>query len=623
LEKLRRENQELRMRNQGSSVNSENTRIETTSPSARREPGTFPVESPANSDASSNHYQDLVKSVRNVVVEPSRQPQFLGQSSGITLARLVLAAIRVEALPSSPLFSEQRSYDPSSSAPAAEASLPPRHAADHLVDVYFQYRTPHMPIMERSQVEEAIESAYLFTNENQPSERAIEKDIFTTYMIFAIALCDISNPGGGGRPIQSEGCFRSAIGWIEKVITYSKSDLDTLRAILLLAQFVASCPARGSLWHLVGIALRLCVDIGLHSESEEQSLGLDPQVLHERRRLWYSTYHFDRFLCVTLGRPLGITDESTSVPLPDPWRGSHPSPGHEPNAFDIHNLQSHNHLFTLAKLESEIKHVLHSQAWTPTIAYPRIDYSVWIKDFQPRLQDWYRTIPPPSKADPSSIFAYQPYWDYIYNCAILLLYRPSSIDATTEESYLFFEASCNLIASIKTLQREGRVGVLWKSVHHLFMAGLGIIYALWQSPEIRGRFPVGKSISTLQSCASTLSAITEGFPGATGCRDAFDTLSSATVDWLVSHNDSNTHDDRREFEKQMGDLLQQLQPPREGTTTANENSSNMSALLSTENFAFSEMLSTAAQWPEFEDMNFTDIASGSMIGPGANSSYTF
>ena len=601
VENLTRENQELRTRNQAISVTGESP----------------------TSDGSSSHFQDLVKSVRNVVVEPSRQPRFLGQSSGLTLARLVMAAIRVDTLPA-PLFSEQRSYEPSSSVLAAEASLPPRHAADHLVEVYFQYRTPHLPILERTQVEEALESAYLSTSGHQPANRLVENDMFTAYMIFAIALCDVPNPSGG-RPSQSEGCFRSAIGWIEKVITLSKSDIETLRAILLLAQFVALCPSHGSLWHLAGTALRLCIDIGLHWEAEEQSLNMETGLLNERRRLWYSTYQFDRVLCITLGRPFGIIDESTRVPLPNPWTASGRPFGHEPNDFDIHNQRAHNHLFSMSKLESEIRHVLHSQANAPNIAYPRPNYSAWVQDIQPRLQEWYTTIPQASKAHPSSIFASQAYWDAIYNNSILLLYRPHSVlqHASKEALFVSFEASCKLIGSIKILQREGKIDVLWTTVHHLFMAGLGVIYGLWYSKEIRDQKPVGSSISTLQSCASTLSALSESFPGATGCRDAFDTLSSATVDWLVTNDAEEIRQNRLEFEKQVEDLLQQLQPSSRG---GNDNGANdMSTMLSTDNFAFGEMLSSAAQWPSFNDVDFGAVGSepATMATGFSAGSYTF
>jgi Fungal specific transcription factor domain len=575
------------------------------------------------SNGTSNHLQNLVSSVRDVVVEPSKQPRFLGQSSGITLARMVMASIRMDALPATPAASSQSSIQKVSSvspAAATEASLPPRHAANHLVDVYFQYRTPHLPIIERSQVEKAVESAYAAMNNNKTSDRMPEKDIFTTYMVLAIALCNVPNPAGGtSRPLQSEGCFRSAIGWIEKIITYSKSATETLRAVLLLAQFVSMCPWRGSLWHLTGIALRLCVDMGLHWETDEQALSQEPEMIYDRRRLWHSAYQFDRVLGITLGRPFGIMDENVRVPLPNPWAVSRRPFSPESNDFDTHHQRAHNHLFSLAKLESEIKHVQHSQSCPPKVAYPKPNYVLWLQDIQPRLQEWCSTVPNPDKAHPSSIFASQAYWDGIYNNAILLLHRPSSSmqQLPSEALSICYDASCKLIASIKILQREGRLDVLWKAVHDLFMAGLTVIYCVWQSSSVRSQHPVSEIIATLQSCASLLSAMSENFSGAIGCRDAFDTLSAATVNWLVTNDEQETIRNRVLFEKQVGDLLGHLQPS--GMGMVNDNGTNdMSTMLSSENFAFGEMLNSAAQWPDFQDINFDDMGFDAMTGTTAN-----
>lgn len=603
IERLNRENRELKARAQSSSINGEITTPREVLSGTSVCLGDAPAESPAVSDTSSSHVQDLVKSVKDIVIEPSRHPRFLGQGGGITLARMVISAIRIDALPS-PLHTEPRtsSYDFSAASLAAEASLPPRHAADHLVEVYFQYHTPHLPVIDRSRVADALESAYQAINDPQVSTRPVERDIFVSFMILAIALCDVSSPSGV-RPSQSEGCFRSAMSWYEKAVVGSKSDTETLRTILLLAQFIELCPSRGSLWHLTGIALRLCIDIGLHWESEEHVTNIDPAVLYDRRRLWYCTYQFDRILCITLGRPFGIIDESTRVPLPNPWavyRGSSESTLTE---LDIHSQRAHNHMFILSKLQSEIKHVQHSQTWTPKMAYPRANYEIWVEDIRPRLEEWYATIPQTSKAHPSSIFAYQVYWDYIYNNAILLLYRPTTAtpQACPEAQVISFRASCRLIESIKTLQREGRIDVLWKSSHDLFMAGLGVIYSLWQSRQVREQSSMSTSISILQSCASTLSALAESFPGVAGCRNAFDTLSSATVDWLVDENAVELQSGRQRFEKQAESLLQQLQPSR----GIDENDyMDPSAILAADGFSFSEMLSSAAQWPDLEDSTF-------------------
>ena len=569
------------------------------------------------SSTESNHVQDLIKSVRNVIVEPSKQPRFLGPSSGMTLARMVMASIKVDALtqPTSTvdqLFHGQSSSDmPVTSALAAEASLPPRHAADHLVEVYFQYRTPHLPIIRETRVKNAVDNAYTCVSTMQPLDRQVEQDIFTTYMVFAIALCNLPSPTGGtGRPLQSEGCFHSAINWVENVITYSQSDLETLRAVLLLAQFVSMCPWRGSLWHLSGMALRLCVDMGLHWESEEQVSNQDEDLLYERRRLWYSAYYFDHVLGVTLGRPFGITDESTRVPLPNPWAASGLSFGElEIKDFENVHQRAHNHLFKIVQLESEIKHVQQSQLWPSRMAYPRPNYKLWAKDIQPRLQEWHDTIPNVAAVHPSTIFARVAYWDAMYNNAILLLYRPSSLTQhlPSDTFSTSFDASCRLISSIKLLQREGRLDVLWKAVYDLFMAGLTIIYCVWESASIRSQHPTSKIVTTLQSCLSTLSAMSANFTGASEARDAFDTLSTATTDWLLTGSLEETGRNRASFERQFGDLLDTLQPSRSRTGPLDRRDGvDLSTMLSADTFAFGEMLSSAAQWPDLGDVGFYD-----------------
>lgn len=603
---LTREVQDLRERTRGSSAtDGEGATVATASHSAHGT-DTLQAESQSAPDESSPLLQELVTRVKNVVVEPSQQPRFLGQSSGISFAKMVMAAIHVDDL-SLPLVPEPPPFLEGPLAGPARASLPPRLVADHLADVYFQYRTPHLPILDRSQVGKAIDGAYRSLGGSQVSVEIPERDMFTTYMVFAIALVDVPHTSGG-RPSQSEGCFRSALGWVEKILTYSKSDLETLRIVLLLAQFVALSPSRGSLWHLTGFALRLCIDIGLHWETELQCLNMDPALLDDRRRLWHSTYHFDRLLCITLGRPFGILDESTRIQLPNPWKKFGPGLGRQqPSDFDIHTQRAHNHMFTLARLESEIKHVQHSQDWALKLAYPRPNWAAWLKDVQPRLQEWYAMVPEPSNAHPSSIFAFQAYWEVIYHNAILLLHRPHSgtWHQSTEELFICFEASTKVIAGLKVLQREGRVEMLWKSVHHLFMAGLGVIYGLWHSKEVRDQNPVGTCISTLLSCASTLSAMSETFQGAAGCRNAFDTLSSATIDWLVTRDIEEVQHTRLEFENQVKELMNQLQISHEDTTrNVRHRADNMSAMLSTDNFDLSELLNTAAQWPDLGEFNF-------------------
>ncbi|TQS31973.1 hypothetical protein Golomagni_07725, partial [Golovinomyces magnicellulatus] len=356
VESLQQQVQELQSRAQHGAVSRGSVASPPTVVSAGDETRRTTTADSQTSDEGSVRFHDLVKSVKNVATEPSRQPRFLGQSSGLTLARLVMGAIRVEALPLRLLTNDHQldGFVPPTTVPAPEASLPPRHVASHLIELYFQYRTPHLPIIGRSQVKQCFERAYESLNISEPLTQEAEKAMFTTYMILAIALCDLPSPSGA-RAGQSEGCFRSASSHLERINTQSETDIETLRTVLLLAQFVSLCPRCGSVWHLGGIALRLCIDTGLHWETEEQILNMDPYELQDRRCMWYATYQLDRSLSITLGRPFGIIDESTRVQLPDPWALFDRSPVSQSKATDIRHQLAHNHLFKITKLESEIR----------------------------------------------------------------------------------------------------------------------------------------------------------------------------------------------------------------------------------------------------------------------------
>lgn len=143
---------------------------------------------------------------------------------------------------------------------------------------------------------------------------------------------------------------------------------------------------------------------------------------------------------------------------------------------------------------------------------------------------------------------------------MLLFYRPDP-DAQylpAEGFTIVDDAACKAISAIKILQREGWLDILWRSVHQLFMAGLTVIYCIWRWKESGNRSSVGSSISTLQTCASTLSAMSKTSRGGARCRDIFDSLSSVTVDWLFSSDGHGSRRDRVEFDKQVEEMLMGL-----------------------------------------------------------------
>lgn len=76
-----------------------------------------------------------------------------------------------------------------------------------------------------------------------------------------------------------------------------------------------TCSAFLGVWFLVGLASRICVDHGLHHETEHSTVSLSPLELDTRRRLFHIVYSLDRLLGNALGRPPSIPDEYIDVPV--------------------------------------------------------------------------------------------------------------------------------------------------------------------------------------------------------------------------------------------------------------------------------------------------------------------
>jgi hypothetical protein len=73
----------------------------------------------------------------------------------------------------------------------------------------------------------------------------------------------------------------------------SRHYADSLRSLLLLIAFSLLHPGAGSTWHLLGLAIRLCITAGFHKEPTSQT-GLPSEEIEEARWLFWSVYVLDR-----------------------------------------------------------------------------------------------------------------------------------------------------------------------------------------------------------------------------------------------------------------------------------------------------------------------------------------
>lgn len=591
-------------------------------------PGTSPGGvSNAEQQECNSDPRDLVRSIGLVALESTSEPRFMGTSSGLSFAKMVMGAVKYDQGAPLPTIGERRPLQHAAASPSITSSLPPRHVAAHIVNIYFQHRTPHFAILERHQVDQAVDNVYsnYFSQSHESRQHMIvHKDLFTTYMVLAIGLCGIAQ-GENSRPLQSEGCFNSAMKSLDAISVYPRSGLDTLTAILLLCQYITLCPSKGSLWQLSGTALRLCIEMGLHWETEPV-LKMDPTILNERRRLFWASYNFDRALVIPLGRPFGIVDQSANTAFPDPWLYStdsqEPQDVNDTHEMDGNHKCASNHVTALYKLQSEIKHVLYHVMKGASLAFPQPDYNLWIRDIRPRLERWKATVPPLQKSHPQSIFACQHWWDSMYSSTLLLLYRPNPLIPCLTPSSLdiCYEVSCHMITSIKMLHREHRIDIPWIWVHQLMLAGLTMVYCVWHSDAVLNRISFQDLMDTTQRCSSVLAALAERFPGAAGCRDAFEMLSVTTLKWFVAKDSGVIRQGESSFSK----FLQTIQQQADSSASVYAGVPNCQDdehlfFLPEDPLEFGESLASAAQWPSLHGEY--DSALGSMfdIFPDFNS----
>lgn len=281
---------------------------------------------------------------------------------------------------------------------------------------------------------------------------------------------------------------------------------------------------------------------GPEPETKERRASRDSQLRERgrrlyirdmRRRLWWCTYSFDRLVSTCVGRPFGISDQVITTEFPSLLDDQNITPTGflEPPIDAVEPSYKHvaYHYFKLRLLQSEIIQVLqynqtqvarvHGQNMTNSDIHTRLpspflvkfdSFRSWRIDIDRRLYQWKNSAPTREETGVafSTEFLELNYWQ-----AIIMLYRQSlSVPAMFEGEYntsmevnsptafqaelrededriylKVAEAGQKILRIYRQLHLSGLVSYTYLSTHHLFMAGISYLYAIWHSPIVRSR----------------------------------------------------------------------------------------------------------------------------------------
>ncbi|KAF4462957.1 C6 transcription factor [Fusarium albosuccineum] len=92
------------------------------------------------------------------------------------------------------------------------------------------------------------------------------------------------------------------------------SSMTSVQVCLLQGLYLPSTGRRDAGYNLLGLALRMSINMGLHKLIRSSSLRA--HVCELRNRLWWSVYIAERLYSIDMGRPLSINDTEITAPYP-------------------------------------------------------------------------------------------------------------------------------------------------------------------------------------------------------------------------------------------------------------------------------------------------------------------
>ncbi|EMD00468.1 hypothetical protein BAUCODRAFT_144135 [Baudoinia panamericana UAMH 10762] len=574
--------------------------------------------------------------MKNAGVTTAKKARQSLHTSGIPFSKVVYAAVKssVTSTPSSETVKAKVSkHLPSSTASGGggsdsffglnvrphvdPASFPDQSEATELVKLYFEYSNPQIPILHRGEFMSLMERVYATTPEKRKS-----RELYLLNIVFAVGSGIIMDAGDDertvtavhetksadtppdakrqrviGRRIQPEEYHAAAIEHLDSFLSTPSMEtalggLEELQAVLLLASLALLRPIAPGLWYIVGVAVRLAIDLGIHSEEPDAELettayaGLDvkkgrKQYLRDlRRRLWWSTYAFDRLVSTCVGRPFGINDQVITTPFPS-LQGdeSITANGFTQAPSDLvlpaYKLVAH-HYFRLRLLQSEILQVQQERMaeYTRSLSAGRCSsfmpnelpspylsrfesFQEWRLDVDRRLWEWQASAP--QQADIGVAFT-PLYFELNYYQAVILLYKQSlsipealagelspstgevqspsaaSLEAKEDEEMVFMkvaQAGQMVLKIYRSLNRLKLVNYTFLATHHIFMSGTSFLYAIWQSPTVRQQLNLDDVDFTVFIATSVLTDLIDNCPPAEACKDAFLRMSKATISMVM------------------------------------------------------------------------------------------
>lgn len=241
--------------------------------------------------------------------------------------------------------------NPQSHSEEEVVTLPDAATQEQLLEIYFAYVHPALPILhKKSFLEElcvvhlaifldAAASSLCYSrnairqcgnNFNPPSpsqfgRRRLHISPLLLLAMFSVAARYTSTHDSDKPPTESA-MWTAGDAYLAEAkrlldSSYSSSRPATCQALLLMGYREIGIGAMAQAWLYIGMAIRMAQDLGLHKNADQWTQGgaslFTPVELQERRRIWYACVIMDKYVSTYVGRPLSILERDFDTELPN------------------------------------------------------------------------------------------------------------------------------------------------------------------------------------------------------------------------------------------------------------------------------------------------------------------
>ena len=256
------------------------------------------------------------------------------------------------------------------------------NTSKRLFDGYLKNIATRFPVLHTPRIKELHEHREIINNS---FDQAI------LHLVYAISGRFLELSGQSDDNFYSDQHCEAAVAHMNEILGFG--DMRSVVYLILLGVYSIRAAKDLGAWTYVGLAMRLCVDVGIHRRIKIQKPSLRSEM---DKRIFWSCYYLDREISVAMGRPPALSDNDIDANLPFDideaaddeetiLRAStniSDKPCNPPTS-----LTSFIHQLRLKKIESEIQHLVY-RVDTPFDASQPL-----IQELYDRLLAWEQSCP--------------------------------------------------------------------------------------------------------------------------------------------------------------------------------------------------------------------------------------